>query len=299
MQTEFFCHELELIERLNLLRIEHPALKLFGLIDGTVDNPGLEQFFLLAPEADYEPLFLETEFAACLPHSPYLFAIDAADEAFLQQWGCWAEHQITWWLSSWPLDQQARHWRSLIQVLTIDLDTTLFRFWDSQVLSPIVRQCTPAERLLLLAPCHTFIAPHPSRQWWIWQNPSPDIPLTEKEAPWWQMQAHHLQDFASSFERLLVDEIEDHLWRTEPTHLSRIYPPHLPLLIQQGTGQARALGLQHEQAMRSFVQCQIRFGPHYWQDESLAPLWRQADQRDSRFLAWSQQALAVHTEHRA
>lgn len=299
MQTAYYCHELELIERLHLLRTTHPALKLFGMIDGTDDNAGLEQFFLLAPEADYEPLFLETEFAACLPRSPYLFAITAADEAFLQQWGCWAEHQITWWLSSWPLEQQAHHWRSLIHVLTPDLDSTLFRFWDSRALSPIVQQCTPAERQQLLAPCHTFIAPLPSRQWWIWPNPAQEIPPVEKNSPWWQMQAHHLQDFESSFERLLVDEIEDHLWKMEPMQLGRIYPPHLPLLIQQGTRQARALGLQHEHALRLFVQCQILFGPHYWQNESLAPLWQQADQRDTRFMAWSQQALAAHTERRA
>lgn len=293
MAIEYVCHELALTEHLNRLRLSYPALNLYGLLDGTADTVGLEQFFLLAPEAAYEPLFLDTEFAACLPRSPYLFTITPANEDFLLQWGCWAEHGILWWLSSWPLERQAHHWRSLIHVLSPDRDTTIFRFWDSQVLAPYVLQCTAEERQALLAPCHTFIASHRSREWWIWQNPSQDILPTPQESPWWQVQAHHLSGFQAAFQRLQVDEIEDRLWRLEPAALSRIYPPYLPVLIQQGIQQAHTLGLRQEEALYTFVRCQIRFGPQYWQDTSLTPLWQQAEHRDQSFLAWSHQALTA------
>ena len=286
------CHELELLERLSAVRVMHPHLRLFGLIDGTCENPGLDQFFLLAPDAEYDPLFLETDFAACVPHSPYLFELPDSDDMFLREWGCWAENRIIWWLSAVDLAEQVQHWRSLITVLTPELDTAIFRFWDSQVLSAYLENCSVDEFRQLLAPCHTVFAPQGSRYWRLRSNITPAVSVPARKAPWWQVQPRHLQGLTAAFERLLVDEIEDGLWRMEPARLQNIYAPALPALIHSGIRQAHALGLTQDTAVQSFLRCQIRFGFEYWQHEALASLWQLPLPRDQAFLEWAHPTLA-------
>lgn len=282
-----FCHDLELVDRIASLLSSLPHLRLCGLIDGTVENASLEQFFLLAPEAEYEPLFLGTEYEACLPHSPYLFCLDNADEPFLREWGCWAQHSVIWYMSFHGLDEQARHWRNLITVTTPEHNTAIFRFWDSRVLSPCLQLCTPEERIKLLAPCHNLFAPQTNRYWQYWPGASDQGELTTRNNPWWQMQPRHLQGYQTSFEQLRADEIEDTLWRLEPARVASLYPPAVPTLVRQNMRQAEALGLTHQDTQAAFIRCQLRFGFDYWQHESLSDLWQSQPPRDQRFLEWA------------
>ena len=291
MVPDFTCHDLELVQHLQNLLASHPDLALFGLIDGTVENASLEQFFLLAPAAEYEPLFLTTEYAPCLPHSPYLINLTDADQSFLHEWGCWAEHRMLWWLSRYSLEQQAGHWRSLINVITPQEDNALFRFWDSRVLATYLPFCTDDERQQLLAPCHTLFIPQTHRQWMRWTAPLMKELPAAPQAPWWQVQPKHLQGFQASFEQILVDAIEDDLWRLEPERLQHIYSPALPQLIRQGMQQARELGLHSDTALSAFVRCQLRFGARYWTHPSLEDLWHHPSLQDQTFLEWSHQVL--------
>lgn len=285
--SQAFCHDLALVDRIATLLSAQPQLRLCGLIDGIVENASLEQFFLLAPEADYEPLFLGTEHEACLPRSPYLFWLDNADASFLQEWGCWAQHGVTWYLSGYSLDEQASHWRSLVTVTTPEHNTAIFRFWDSRVLSPCLQFCTPDERLQLLAPCHGLFAPQINRYWQYWPGASEQSDLTIRNSPWWHMQPRHLQGYQTAFEQLRADEIEDTLWRQEPARIANLFPPALPTLIRQNMRQAESLGLTQQEAQGAFIRCQLRFGFDYWQHESLSDLWQSQSPRDKRFLEWA------------
>lgn len=286
--SEDTCHERELVA---LLDARRAGLRLFGLIDGTADSPSLESFFLLAADAEYEPLFLQTEYASCLPHSPYLFALPTDNAVFLQEWGYQASHGIIWWLSALDLQEQAVHWRSLITALTPARTLAIFRFWDCRVLAPYLQQCSAHEREQLLAPCHTLFAPEDKRYWRIWHGPQNDAPLPQRNVPCWQIQPQHLAAFATAFERLQVDAIEDALWRLEPVFTGNHYAPTLPELIRRGLAQATALGLSSDTALTTFLRCQIRFGTDYWQHSSLTPIWQLPRQREQAFMMWADARL--------
>lgn len=285
------CHELELVDRLTELQRNKQELQLFGLIDGTLDSETLAQFFLLAPESDYAPLFLDTEYAACLPRSPYLIALAPDNTGFLTEYGCWCESRIVWYLSSQPLKLQVAHWRSLIQAITPDESIALFRFWNARILEPYLDACDAVERSQLLTPCHTLFVPGSQRKWSHWQGGErcPEDRLAD--SPWWHIRPQHLRGFTDAFERLLVDAIEDTLWRTESASLQGIYPPLLPQLIGQGIQQARKLGLPGDQALTQFVRCQMRFGLEYWRAPTLAPLWNSPAGGEQAFLDWAQLQL--------
>ena len=292
MQNGSTCHELEFSARIDALLTANPELKLFGLIDGTVENPVLDLFFQFAPEASYEPLFLATEYESCLPFSPYLIEMTACDEEFLTHCGHWADSNIVWWLSPLTLEQQAEHWRSLITVVTPELDTALFRFWNGKILDQYLTHCSSEQRDVLLAPCQFVLTPHDHRLWQVWNiQPPAELPARPASA-WWHIQPEHLTGYQAAFERMLADEIEDTLWRSEPTAVRQIYPSLLPPLILQGMEQASALGLQSSNAITEFLRCQFRFGWQYWASESLKELWSDGAQSEGRFLEWARRALA-------
>lgn len=290
MEHRSRCPEFELIERINTDARRH-QLRLFGMIDGTVDNASVEQFFQLAPESEYEPLFLETEYSACLPATPYLFCIDEADIAFLQNWGHRAENQVIWWLSPFTLDQQIGYWRSLIQAIDPGGESVVFRYWNAAILDTYLGACSAQERNQLLAPCHTMFTPATQRQWSVWDvEASPR--LHTSAAPWWQIQPSHLTAFQPGFERVLADQIEDELWRTDALSMQRIYPPLIPEVILSGTRQAQLLGLESDEALTQFVRCQFRFGTQYWRHPALTPMWDLTATKDANFLQWASAQLA-------
>ena len=285
------CHDAELIGRVRSIRQQDSRLQLFGLIDGTVDDDNLEQFFLQAPEADYEPLFLGTDYEPCLPYSPYLVLLNQSSEGFLEQWGQWSEHGIIWWLSPLTLPEQAEFWRSLLQAILPTGETAVFRYWNAQVLRPYLHTCSPAERQQLLAPCHTLLMPDKHRQWQCWSIGGGTL-LSQESLPWWQIHPSHLAAFASNFDQVLADQIEDELWRIEPERLQHIYPAIIRNWIRLGIEQARSLRLTRDDSLLRFIQCQLHFGFEYWQHPELKPLWLEDKHNESAFLDWSARQLA-------
>ena len=286
------CHELTLADEIRCTLRDSPDLQLFGLIDGTVTNSALDPFFQLAPEAEYDPLFLDTEYAACLPYSPYLIHLDAAAADFLQQYGHWCDSGVIWMLSTGNLSRQAGFWRSLIQVMTPDNKVALLRFWSAPILAGLLEHSSDGERATLLASCRTLYTPDTDRHWRRWQGPDTATDTKAQPTPWWQLQHHHLQGFAAGFERLLVDEIEDQLWRTEPEAIATVYPPLLPDLIRDGNGIARTLGLQSDAALLWFARCRLRLGLDFWRHPALTDLWHPLTPTEQAFVQWADKALS-------
>lgn len=248
-------HDVQLTARLDEILRTQTGVRLYGLIDGTGDNPLLDPFFFLEPEAAYEPLFLGTALEHCLPSSPYLIELPNTRTPFLQQWGCLSHFNAVWYLSTFPLFQQAEHWRSLIQAITPEGSNALFRFWNGSILTPYVNACAAEEVNALLAPCSRIFLPLPQRQWQETQLMPPDSSQlqTGMDSPWWQIQAPHLAAFQPAFERLLVEELQDRVWREHPQALAQIYPARIPSLISQVVQQSRAHGCTHEQDIIRYV----------------------------------------------
>jgi hypothetical protein len=286
-------HELGLANQIQQLLHDNPDLQLYALIDGTISNIALDQFFLLAPEAEYEPLFLDTQFASCLPHSPYLVHLARQDLTYLLEFGYWSESQILWLLSEQSLSAQADFWRSLLTVITPDDRVAVLRFWSAPILASLLVQSNDAERAELLGGCRYLFTPDSQRHWTCWSGTDMTQDTRRTPAPWWQLREHHLAAFAASFERLLVDAIEDHLWRTEAASLQSIYPPLLPHLISEGNAIARSLGLRSDTALTQFARCRMRFGPEFWRDPRLADLWSPPDTDEQAFAEWVRQVLTA------
>ena len=248
-------HDVQLVARVDEILRTQPDVGLYGLIDGTGDSQLVEPFFLLEPEAAYEPPFLGTALEHCLPLSPYLIELPNAPRPFLQQWGCLSHFNAVWYLSAFPLFQQAEHWRSLIHAITPEGSSALFRFWNGSILTPYVNACSAEEVNALLAPCSRIFLPHPQRQWQEMLLLPPDSGQLQTGAdnPWWQIQAAHLAAFQPAFERLLVEELQDRVWREHPQALAQVYPARIPALISQVVQQARAQGCAHEQEISHYV----------------------------------------------
>jgi len=249
VDTQALCHEQDLADTLAHWMKHYPDCQLFGFVDGTVESGLLEQFFLLEPEADYWPLFLGTEYEPCLPASPYLIRLDQVNGEFMADWGNSVQQRMVWFLSSVPAAQQNEYWHSLMQAITPDGNTALFRFWNGEILAGYLLACSTEERQQLLKPAQIIFAPHQQRQWRAYQLEAADR-FSDADFspvdPWWQIQPHHLQYFDKAFDRILADEIEDRLWRRFPQHMNNYYPPILPQLIQAGISEARQQGLREE-----------------------------------------------------
>lgn len=286
-------HELGLANQIQQLLHNNPDLQLYALIDGTVTSNALNQFFLLAPEAEYEPLFLDTQFASCLPHSPYLVQLARQDLTYLLEFGDCCDSQILWLLSTQSLSAHADFWRSLLTVITPDGHIAVLRFWSAPILASLLVQSTDEERAELLGGCRYLFTPDSQRHWTCWPGTDMTPDTRRTPAPWWQLREHHLAAFAAGFERLLLDTIEDHLWRTEAASLQSIYPPLLPHLISEGNAIARSLGLRSDTALTQFARCRMRFGQEFWRDPGLADLWSPPDTDEQSFADWARQVLAT------
>ena len=286
MQQPEFCHEFVLCETIESLLTSQPQWRCFGLLDGIEPSPLLEQFLLLHPEADYQPLFLGTDYEPCLPASPYLVEINPVDSDFMRNWGSQASLGAIWFVSPFALGDQWQYWRSLLLASTEHNDNVLFRFWIGGIFRSCLNACTDVERSQLLAPSSCLFAPDEKRQWQIFRNPIPPVALNPPPMPWWHLREEHLQPFATSFDRILTDEIEDVLWRSLPDTLAGHYPAIIPLLINQGIQQARQLGLTGDQAITRFVQCQFYFTPDFWRAPQLDEIWHQPNEGDIAFLDW-------------
>ena len=298
MLSQMLHHELELTTQLQARIQQNPTFALYGLIDGVTPSALFDTFFLLEPEAEYCPLFLGTEYEPCLPASPYLVRLQNPTGHFMQEYGSQTHYPSIWFLSPYSLESQWRYWRSLLEAISPQGETAMFRFWHGAILGPYIQSCSDDERNRLLQPCRWLYAPEQNRHWREWQLGATDQTELNQtpDGAWWEIRPEHLKAFAPAFDDLLADAILDTLWQQLPEVMAAYYPAVVPVLIRNGITQARALGLRQDNAITVFVQCRFRWNDAFWRHPRLDSLWQQSGQTDAAFLDWAGQYPV--TDHR-
>lgn len=284
MQT---CREQELIPvLLNHTGQGQSSPPLYALIDGTGSSNALYNFFRHAPEADYHPLFLGTNLADCLPHSPYLVQLTPQHTTFLEL-GRQPLQGMVWFTSPYTLEQQIAFWKNRLFVQLPDYETALFRYWSGPVLNRYLATLSLSQQQQFLLPVSVIATPSAeSRQWHLWNihdalDTNPVIGLRDPET--WTLSQDQLQAFNQQFEDILINEIEAELWVAMPAYLERIHPAFIAQRIRAGIRQARQLTLQSDEALYQFVECQLRWGDDFWNRPAFQSLW-QAQNGESIFI---------------
>ncbi|MEE2731473.1 MAG: DUF4123 domain-containing protein [Pseudomonadota bacterium] len=249
---------------------ERPERCVYALIDGTANDVMLSHFFQTAPDAAYYPLFLGTDLEDCIPRSPYLVQIRSKHLDFIHY--CCDEPAPIWFTSPLPIAQQPDFWKSRLYVELTDGRQPLFRYWSAGILEPFISTLEQSQARQFLAPVEHLITRLSGQR--CWHSRHIQTGTTTHATPGsWQLTEPHLQAFQTHFSRILAREMENSLWDRIPELLSRIHPILIPHKIQNGLNKGTELGLNRDAALSRFIECQLRWGENFWEQDGFQGLW--------------------------
>ena len=257
---------------------------LYALIDGTGNDGTLADFFRNAADADYCPLFLNTDYQGCLPRSPYLAKLDARHRDYLIS--CTTNYfyrDAVWVISELDLPSMANHWRALTMALLPDEDLVLFRYWSGTILEQLLHSLPASEQRALLPPLKHIVTPNTKGNGWRQRSfrPKPNNPYPEVRQC--RFSASQLAELELNDKAVVIQIITDRLWRTQPQLMAKQHPRWIEKVISDGFDEAHELGIKGEAALLKFIQCKLTIHPEFWRQHQLAAIWHQANS-DKRFL---------------
>lgn len=255
------------------------GLYVTAMIDPLTDDTLVQTMFNDLSHLPYTMLFLQTPFEHVLEITPYLVEIESVDDAFCQSlldfpdgWGFFA-------VSSLPLNETIKHWRSLLQIHS-DNTITHFRFYDSQILCslwPVLGEVDAAD---LLGPhCRLYLPPLPPKQkgddneaenWSYLSHPSSADPKTIgehyvlRESPWWTLTPAHWAAFEDIRPKIMANNIKEFLFEFYPSQAgARHARENLGDFCLFHFQRADAFGIRDEKALKYFVACCMLYGERF------------------------------------
>ncbi len=266
--------EIEFAEHL-IKQVKCPSsLTLYALVDGTETSAPITDFFKLAPDAEYYPLFLHTEYEECLPNSPYLIEVTQAHQAYIQQSGCFIQNDVCWFISGQSLNDLAAHFQSLTSVILPNHNCALFRYWSGTILHRYLQCLTLDQHQSLLPPMQQLFTPHREAMGWTqWHIGTENVIKDPQDAPWWTIQQEHLNQFHASSQATLVNEVVDQFWRGYPQLAEQLYPAAIPVYCEQAIATAQLLGLNQIESFSHFISLKLTQAGEFWKQEPFAEVW--------------------------
>lgn len=263
----------------------------YGLLDGTTQNgtspnPAFDDFFHLAPTADYFPLFLGTEYEECLPGSPYLIALGNEHRPYLNDQGCVTANDIWWFSSPLGLDSLVPFFQSITNVILPNGNSALFRYWSGLILLRLLSTLEADQTAQLLPPMGTLWLPNQQNKLWHrFEISNVDTHLEPKPSPWWTIPPEALTAFEASATHIQASEVEDLLWRAYPNITAQTHPAAIGMHVQNAVQVAPQLGLQSQNSimMLSALMIKQNIGFEAFMNQPLlATVWGKSD-TETRF----------------
>lgn len=270
--------EISLVDHLIDIRRGPSQRALYALIDGTGNSPALADFFRLAPNAEYFPLFLATDFEACIPHSPYLVGITREHSDYIFESGSKLKNDAIWFTSCLTLESLAPYFQSLTTVLLPNGNGVVFRYWSGQILQQYLRTLSLAQQQMFLPPIDTLYLPSRKDNHWQLLQINNDV-LTKpiETSPWWTLEQSQLEAFKESDQSIQVHDLEDQLWRLHPSALDKLQPSSIPFYLAHSIETAQSLGLKSDENIAQFAALQLNQHSTFWQQQPFQPIWQKPE----------------------
>ncbi|WP_090435943.1 DUF4123 domain-containing protein [Duganella sp. CF458] len=136
----------DVLNRLHYLQQEHPALGLYGLLDGAqyLEQTGKR----FSPNQCAIALFSETVDAPLAFAGPWLIDAGAADNELIEElvgFEC-KSYGVSWLIAHQDMQALAQILRLRLETELPDGRRALLRFWDPRILASLVKIFTPEQR---------------------------------------------------------------------------------------------------------------------------------------------------------
>jgi hypothetical protein len=257
-----------------------------GILHVRRDKSIARDFFSLAMDEPYRPIFIGSPYEPLINYSPLIFSINAPGHALYERL---LTRQDNWgflYLGKGSFDFNYAHWRSLLSVIMPDGTASHFHFYNPSVMATIAQACTEEELAALCGPASELFIPLPEGKWKQIHNPGDPHAFIQSRSgkgtalqkkPWWKVRQGHLEPFASIMERVYRENIEVRIWEESPVLAKEVAAQYgdVGAFVNAALADARAKGFVTPEHEFKYIMLCL----HY--DCNIAPSW------------WVQQALAL------
>ncbi|WP_163831906.1 DUF4123 domain-containing protein [Spartinivicinus ruber] len=282
------CDDIKTTIEIQLDQNEKRAI--YVLFDPAASESLPAELFLKEDQPDYQPLFMETEFAELVYASPYLVKV-TEDSPFLD-W-CIEQAEATnnhlfpiIYLSSHSFETQLTHWRSLLKVNTPEGEPMLFRFADPRVLFAYLGASKPEQQQLLLGPVEGLFIQAEANTWFSLNNAAAaDFQLNPQlTMPWLKLTDKQVEAFDIQAQLNLSWQMVEHL-KEEQADLVEGQTDHdLQEMTYKGLQKGAKYGLTDEVDLISFVVMMFVVAPNFAEQPGIkARLTDESIPEDERF----------------
>lgn len=248
---------------------------LYGFVEGVQPQQAVQRFFREAWDAEYFPLFLNSELNYGIERSPLLVKLEARHQNYLLNSALINNGHSLWFLSPCSLADQIPFWQSLIFAFAPHGERVLHRYWDGFIAAGYAHSLRPDELGELYSPASILFTP--SRDGWYQRRLTSKSMLPNHTRTWWHIRESHLSPFQEQFDAITEDDILDQLWRQHPELVAQIYPPLRSEVVRSGKSLARSLHLKSEANIVRFIALQLTYQADFWRAPKWQAVWKQGN----------------------